>query len=551
MTPTHVDASAQVLIIGAGPVGLTLAIDLGRRGVTCIVAELQVEPRKLPKMERCNSRTMEIFRRLGVAGQVREAGAPADARMDCLVVTSLADEPLVRFSYPSVAEALEAGRACNDGSLPLEPQQLVSQYSLEPLLRAVAESTPNVTVLTGRELISFEQEADGVTARLSLAAGGEETVRAAYMVGADGGRSTVRKQLGIPLSGDGGLARRNQVFFRCDALFDVCPFPQGRLYFFANEDQSVLSLQDSMRHFVFHTGCWGDEAELRKIIGETLALPLEFEILATTGWNLHLLVADHYTDRRVFLAGDSAHLMIPTGGLGLNTGIGDAIDLSWKLAGALADWGGPHLLESYEVERRSIGLRNTEGSRYASLGQRTWQALVRPNIREDTPEGRGVKAAVTRIASVEQRKSHEQYGTELGYRYEASPIVWSEPGEWFPDTREVYVATGRPGARLPHAWLADGSALHDHLSQGYTLLRLRGGADDASALIDAMRELGAPLTVIDLDEAPVRALCGRDLLLVRPDLHVCWRGDKTPADPRRVAAIVTGHLSSEACATLD
>jgi 2-polyprenyl-6-methoxyphenol hydroxylase-like FAD-dependent oxidoreductase len=540
--------NTQVLIVGAGPVGLTLAIDLGRRGVRCILIEKQDEPRKLPKMERCNARTMEIYRRLGLADAIRQASAPANARMDSLVVTTMADEPLVRLAYSSVAKAREAIASCNDGSMPLEPQQLVSQYTLEPLLKEVAERAPNVTVRTGCELVSFVQDGRSVTAAVEHTDGRKETICADYLVGTDGGRSTVRKQLGIALLGQGRLARKNQIFVRCDNLFDVCPHPQGRMYFFANQDQSILSLQDSLRHFVFHTSCWGDEAELRKLIGETIALPIDFEILATTGWNLHLLVAERYMERRVLLAGDSIHLVIPTGALGLNTGIADAIDLSWKLAGTLAGWAGPYLLPSYDIERRPIGLRSKAASEYAARGQLAWREVVRPNITDDTPEGRGVKAAVIRIASVEQRKTHEQVGTELGYRYELSPLICAESGPWLPDVREVYIPTARPGARLPHAWLADGGALHDQFGDGYTLLRLRRGAGDTSAFERAMRRFGAPFQVIEFDEEPLRAVYRRDLLLLRPDLHVCWRGDEPPANPRAVAAIVTGHRVSAAWA---
>jgi 2-polyprenyl-6-methoxyphenol hydroxylase-like FAD-dependent oxidoreductase len=538
----------QVLIVGAGPVGLTLAIDLGRRGVRCLLIEEQAEPRKLPKMERVNARSMEMYRRLGLANAIRKAGAPETARMDSMVARSMAEEPLVRLVYPSARDASKAGAECRDGTLPLEPAHLVSQYTLEPLLMAEATKTPNVTVRTGCGLRAFSQDEQGVTAEVELTAGEakgrRQTVRAAYMVGTDGGRSTVRKGLGIPLVGDGGLAKKNQVFVRCDKLWEAYRYPQARMIFFTNADQSILSLQDSLRHFVFHTSCWGDAAELRRIIGETLALPVDFEILATTAWTLHLLVAERYMDRRVLIAGDSAHLVIPTGGLGLNTGIGDAFDLSWKLAGTLQSWGGPHLLSSYDQERRTIGERNKEGARYAALGQLAWRAAVRPNIGEDTPEGRGVKAAVIRLANVEQRKTHEQVGTELGYRYESSPVICSEAGVWPPDVKEVYIPTSRPGARLPHMWLKDESALQDHLGQGYTLLKLRRGTDDASSLIQAMRDTGAPLEVVEIDEQPLRELYGRDLLLLRPDLHVCWRGDKAPADARMVAAIVTGRQAS-------
>ncbi|MFN0303636.1 MAG: FAD-dependent monooxygenase [Burkholderiales bacterium] len=539
----------QVLIVGAGPVGLTLAIDLGRRGIRCLLIEEQSEPRKLPKMERVNARSMEMYRRLGLADAIRDAGAPATARMDSMITTTMAEAPLLRLVYPSAGEARQASAECRDGTLPVEPAHLVSQYTLEPLLMATAERTANVTVWKGCALRTFSQDERGVTANVEHAGGGnrageKQTIHAAYMVGTDGGRSTVRKGLGIPLVGDGGLAKKNQVFVRSNKLWEAYQYPQARMIFFTNEDQSILSLQDSLRHFVFHTSCWGNEAELMQIIRKTIALPVDLEILSTTGWTLHLLVAERYMDRRVLIAGDSAHLVIPTGGLGLNTGIADAIDLSWKLAGTLKGWGGPYLLRSYEIERHAVGERNKEGSRYAAQGQMTWRAMVRPNIAEDTPEGRGVKAAVIRTASVEQRKTHEQVGTEQGYRYESSPIICSEGGLWPPDVKEVYIPTSRPGARLPHMWLQDGSALQDRLGEGYTLLKLRREADDASALVQALRAVGAPLDIVEVNEPRLREFYGSDLLLLRPDLHVCWRGDRTPADPNLVAGIVTGRQAS-------
>lgn len=536
------NASPQVLIAGAGPVGLTLAIDLARRGVRCLLIEEQADPRKLPKMERLNARSMEMYRRLGLADRIRKAGAPGWARMDSGIAISMAEPPLVRLEYPSSDEAKKAIAACTDGTLPAEPAHLVSQYTLEPLLMDVARNTPNLEVRTGCALRSFAQDEEGVSARLELVNGAKETLRAAYLVGTDGGRSTVRKGLGFALQGDGDLAKKNQVFVHCPKIWDVYKYPPFRMLFFPNQDMSVFSLQDSLRHFVFHTSCWGDRDELRAMIRNTLKLEVEFEILATTGWTLHLLLAEHFMDRRVLLAGDSTHLVIPTGGLGLNTGIADAIDLSWKLAAAVQGWGGPYLLPSYEQERRAIGKRNIEGSRYSAQGQITWRSAVRPNIGDDTPEGRGVRAAVTKIASIEQRKTHEQVGTELGYRYDASPLICpdeADTGPWPPDIKDFYIPTSRPGARLPHLWMKDGSAVQDKIDIGYTLLKLHGSHDTGS-LERALREKGTPLQVLEPREPHLREMYGGDLLLLRPDMHVCWRGNQPPADPRKVAAIVTG-----------
>jgi hypothetical protein len=229
----------------------------------------------------------------------------------------------------------------------------------------------------------------------------------------------------------------------------------------------------------------------------------------------------------VFLAGDAAHLMIPTGGLGMNSGVGDAVDLAWKLAGTLRGWGGPRLLDAYELERRPVGERNVAASRYASVGRRKWRALWRD------------PAELVRVAAVEQRKSNEMIGAELGYRYAGSPLIADEPGGPEDDFR-AYRPTSWPGARLPHVWLEGHVALQDRLGPGYALLRL--ARKDTSALEAAMRARGAPFEVLDIPDSAARDLYGHDLILLRPDLHVAWRGNRMPAEPAKLAARLTGHL---------
>jgi len=227
------------------------------------------------------------------------------------------------------------------------------------------------------------------------------------------------------------------------------------------------------------------------------------------------------------------HLVIPTGGLGMNSGVGDAVDLAWKLAGTLRGWGGPKLLDSYELERRPIGERNVAASRYASQGRRKWRGLWR-NLDE-----------LVAVADVEQRKSNEMIGAELGYRYRHSPLIWPDDREGPADDFMRYVPTSWPGARLPHVWLRDGSALHDHVGDGYTLLRLAGARPDAAALAQAFARLGAPFATLDVPEYHPRDVYGYDLLLLRPDLHVVWRGNQLlSVDPRQLAALATGHPST-------
>ena len=529
----------QVLIVGAGPVGLTLAIDLGRRGVRCTLVEQQDAPQFLPKMERCNARTMEIYRRMGLAQKIRDAGFPRDVPMDVFIITSLVEPPLLHLPYPSVALAQAQIKACNDGTMPLEPYQLISQYTLEPLLKSAAEALPSVTVRYSCNFLSFEQDARSVRAKIETKSGVED-VQCDFMVGCDGGSSNVRRQLGIQLQGEANLLQLRQALYRCDDLFERIPIGKGRHYHVADAHNSFLIVQDSTRHFTLHATVGSDEA-MKTQFEQTVAMPVRYEMLSCAPWRQNLLLAESYGKGRVFLAGDAVHLVIPTGGLGMNSGVGDAVDLSWKLAATLQGWGGPHLLASYEAERRPIGARNVDASRQASRGRRAWRAAYKPNIRDKTPEGAQTRANLARIADVEQRKSNEMIGAELGYRYDNSPIVWPEVGEPPEDNVMRYMPTSWPGARLPHVWLTDGSALHDRIGDGYTLLAFGGDKVGADALARGFATYKAPFTALAIIDGHAREIYGYDLLLLRPDLHVVWRGNRLPDDPVKLAAIATGH----------
>lgn len=536
-------SETEVLIVGAGPVGLTLAIDLGQRGIRCTLIESKQAPQFLPKMERANARTMELYRRIGLADGIRAAGLRGDCPMDVYVVTSLNEPPLLRLRYPSVDEARAECRANNDGSDSLEPYQLISQYSLEPYLKSVAEKLPSVRVRYGCELVDFSQDEQGVSAVIQ-AGGVTETVRAAYMAGCDGGVSFVRRQLGIKLRGEGGLMELRQALFRCDELFDRLPLGngpgRGRHYHVADDKATFLIMQDSTVHWTLHAVVGSDE-EMKLQFEKAVGFPVKYEMLSCAPWKQNLLLADRYRDRRVFLAGDAAHLVIPTGGLGMNTGVGDAFDLSWKLAATLRGWGGEKLLDSYESERRQVGERNIGASRYASLGRRKWRSMYRPNIRENTPEGRQNRENLARVADVEQRKTNEMIGAEMGYRYVDSPIVMNVPGGPEHLFRE-YLPTTWPGARLPHVWLDDGTAVQDRLPrEGYVLLKLGGTTQDTSALEAAFRAHGAPFTTLEIRDRIAREIYEQDLILLRPDMHVVWRGKSLGDEAAAIAAVATGH----------
>jgi hypothetical protein len=267
------------------------------------------------------------------------------------------------------------------------------------------------------------------------------------------------------------------------------------------------------------------------VFARALGIEREFEMLSVNEWTQHLLCADRYARGRVFIAGDAAHLMIPTGGLGMNTGIGDVADLGWKLAASLAGWGGPGLLQAYESERRPIGLRNVRASGEAMRGRDRWRQAEAP-------------ADMARLFAIEQRRVTEILGVEAGYRYVDSPLIWPESGEAPDPDGSAYVPTTWPGARLPHVWLEDGGALHDRLGPGYTLLRLAPVA--THPLEAAFRSAGAPLDVLAVDNAVARELYERDLVLVRPDLHVVWRGNALPEAVDELVAVATGNAGNTA-----
>jgi 2-polyprenyl-6-methoxyphenol hydroxylase-like FAD-dependent oxidoreductase len=531
----------DVLIVGAGPTGLTLAVDLGRRGVRCTIIEQKEAPQFLPKMERCNARTMEIYRRIGIVDRIRAAGLPSNCPMDVFIVLSLIEPPLLHLPYPSVDEARALIAATNDASQPLEPYQLISQYTLEPVLKSIAEEFPSVTVRYGCEFLSFVQDARSVTATVK-SDGRTSEITAQYLVGCDGGSSLVRRQLGIGLTGDSNLLELRQALYYCEELYERIPIGKGRHYHVADAQSTFLIVQDSTKHFTLHSVVETD-ADMAIMFEKAVAMPVKYAMLYVGQWRQNLLLADSYGHGRVFLAGDAVHLVIPTGGLGMNSGVGDAIDLSWKLAAVLAGWGGPNLLPSYEIERRQIGDRNVAASRHATVGRRAWRAAYRPNIRDKTAEGAATRANLSRIADVEQRKSNEMIGAELGYRYVGSPLIAAERGEGPEHNFMQYVPTTWPGARLPHVWLDDGTAMQDRIGygHGYTLLRLGRTRVDTGALQRAFAAIGAPFQALDIPDQAPRDAYGYDLLLLRPDMHVVWRGNAPPPEPAKLAAMATGH----------
>ena len=534
---------ASVIVVGAGPVGLSLAINLGRAGIKTVLLERNPEPQFLPKMERCNARSMEMFRRIGLSEKIRDAGLRADCPMDVFIVEDLTKPALLEEKHPSIEAFRERIRDCKDLSMALEPYQLISQYTLEPLLKAEAEALHSVDVRFGHKFVEFEQSDGGVKVRCEAPDGKSMTLSALYLVGCDGGSSPIRKQLGIKLRGEGGILELQQALFFCEELFARLPHGngpgQGRHYHRADTEHTFLIMQDSTKHWSLHATAPDAEAMKHKF-EEIVGFPVEYDLLSCAPWRQNLLLADRYRDGRVFLAGDSVHLVIPTGGLGMNTGVGDAFDLAWKLIGTLKGWGGPELLDSYEIERRQIGDRNVGASRYANVGRQKWRSIATDDIFSGTDASESTKQKLVQLADSEQRKGNRMIGAELGYRYVDSPCIDNIPGG--PEHRVgEYRPNVWPGSRLPHCWLDDGTALQDRLPETYILLCLGNKSLDTSQLRDSYNTMGAPVSEVRIESSRIRDLYGFDFLILRPDMHVVWRGTDVPQNSQEIASISTGH----------
>jgi 2-polyprenyl-6-methoxyphenol hydroxylase-like FAD-dependent oxidoreductase len=502
-----------VLIAGGGPVGMTLARTLASCGIRCLLVERNASTTRHPKMDITNGRSMELFRRLGLAEKLRAVAVPEENNFDVSWITSLTREKggreLHRFHYPSVVEKRAEILARNDGTQPREPAMRVSQVMIEPVLQAAILNHPLVDARWGVAFEDFQQDTDGVTATLrTVETGATEQVRCDFLAGCDGGSSIVRDKLGIGLEGRAAVAHRYMIHFHSDArdilqAFGIAwHYQTARGTLIAQDDKDTWTLQTRPPPGVDVTNLDPD-AVLEAWVGR----PFARQILVANPWFTHLLLAERYQGGRIFLAGDSAHQYIPTGGYGMNTGIGDAIDLGWKLAATLKGVAGPGLLASYEAERRPVGYRN----RLASERHTGVRIKIGELYERISDPGR----LAHEIASLGNAEN-ESWGIEFGYRYDG---VEPDPVRYEPTTA--------PGARLPSTFLRDGSALYDRLGPWFTLLVF--GNADPSPLIDAAP---APIDTVLVDD-PVAPIYETKLVLVRPDTHVAWRGNAC-ADGRAV-----------------
>ncbi|MGE0485962.1 MAG: FAD-dependent monooxygenase [Gammaproteobacteria bacterium] len=533
---------APVLIAGGGPVGMTLALELARLGVASTVLEQSEHTTRYPKMDLTNVRSMELYRRLGLAERLRDVGVPREHPFDIQWMTSLSGHELHRFRYPSAAEFATAARRHNDGNQPCEAPLRVSQVVIEPVLKAAIEAEPLVDARFGvrvERVVGQDRDGVDIEAR-DLRTDRPLRLRTAYLAGCDGGSSAVRESLGIALSGDFGVANAYMIHFRSRerALLQrwgVTWHSQSALgALIAQDDDEIYTLQAWVPPGADPTS-WNPSEVLERWAGR----PFEHEVLLHNPWSAHMVVAERYVDRRVALAGDAAHQFMPTGGYGMNSGVCDAVGLAWVLAALLQGWGGPRLLEAYDAERRPTAHWHRDASRrhldvrmriaeiYASAGDLEG---------EDAAAAARRTAAGARIAALGNAEN-ESWGVELGFRYDRSPIVAAEADAPAVDPL-AYQASTWPGARLPQVFLADGSSLFDRLGTGFTLVVVAGNADPAFAKAATARHM--PLAVLRLERPDLLSIYERRLLLVRPDQHIAWRGDEPPRDIDGLLAHVTG-----------
>lgn len=543
----------NVLIIGGGPVGLTLAADLGFRGVHAMVVERRAF--KEPPNVKCNhvsSRTMEQFRRLGLAEAVRSEGLPPDYSNDIAFRISATGKEMARVHIPSRSQRY-TDVSGPDGWWPTpEPPHRINQKYLEPLLAEHVSRLSTIQLRNGHELLEFEQGADGVVARVnSLEDSTELQIECKYLVGCDGGRSTVRRTMGAQLEGTAVIQHVQSTLISAPDLLPLMgPRPAWAYYALNRTRCGTVFAIDGRTEWLIHNHLDAEEAErgdvdrhasIRAILGVGPEFP--YTVLSHEDWVARRLVATRLRDRRVFIAGDAAHLWIPQAGYGMNAGIADAIDLSWMLAARLRGWGGECLLDAYEAERLPI---TTQVSHFA-MGHGLQKIKMRHSLPEaledDGPLGEQARAEVGSRAYDLNVKQFCCAGLNFGYYYDASPVIVSDGETPPPYAMDTFTPSTVPGCRLPHFWLDDGRSLYDALGPDYTLLVCSAAANPESILAEA-REQGLPLAVLDVSSQNVPAEYTHQMVICRPDQHVAWRGDGAPADTGRLVATLRGVPSA-------
>jgi 2-polyprenyl-6-methoxyphenol hydroxylase-like FAD-dependent oxidoreductase len=530
----------QVLVIGGGPVGLSLAMDLAWRGIAVVVAELRHRGETPSvKSNHVAARTMETFRRLGVAAAVRDAGLPHDYPNDVAYRITTIGTDLARIPIPCRAQRYTATDGPDTWWPTPEPPHRINQIYLEPILFAHAEAMPRCTILNRTRIVDFTQSENSVLAKAEALDGGDAIeIGCEYLVGCEGGRSQTRRAIGAVLSGDAEIGRVQSTFIRAPSLlgsleakpawgtFSLNPRRSGNVY--AIDGRATWLVHNYLRPDEHDFEAVDRDACMRAILG--VGPDFTYEIISKEDWIARRLIADRFRDRRAFICGDAAHLWVPMAGYGMNAGIADAMNLSWQLAAVLQGWAPIAILDAYEAERQPI---TEQVSRYAmnhAVALAKLRRTVPAEIDDAGPAGAAARARVGRELYDLNVNQYCCGGLNFGYFYDASPIIAYDDASPPGYTMYNFTPSTVPGCRTPHLWLHDGRSLYDVLGPYYTLIRT-DPSEAADTLLTAAAQRRIPIALLDLDAPEAAALYPCKFVLSRPDQHIAWRGDAVPADP--------------------
>lgn len=545
----------SVLVVGAGPVGLTLAIDLAWRGIDVTVVELRHMGEPPPvKCNQVSARSMEIFRRLGVSGKVRDAGLPADYPNDVVSCISVTGSELSRVGILSRAERFTDKQSMDSWWPTPEPPHRVNQIYLEPVLFAHAASQPRVRAINRAEFESFVQDENGVIATIrNLDSGQHFSIACRYLVGCDGGKSTIRKAIGALLAGTPVIQRAQSTCIRAPQLVERLPGRRAWLYISLNPRRCGMTFAiDGREMWLIHNFLYHNDDEvksvdrdwaIRQILG--VGSDFQYDIVSKEDWIGRRLVADRFRDRRAFICGDAAHLWIPHAGYGMNAGIADAVDLSWMMAAVLKGWATPAILDAYQAERQPITEQVSRFATDVALKNTRQRREIPAEIEWPGPVGRAMRARIGKEAYDLYLQQQCAAGLNFGYFYESSPIVAYDGTPHPAYTMQEFASSTVPGCRAPHIWLCDGRSLYDALGPDYTLLRFDPSLP-VDGLIRGAAQRGVPFDVLDVEAPSAHDPYAHKLLLVRPDQHVAWRGDEEPAAPLDLIDLVRGARTAPA-----